>query len=332
MTTTAPPLSIVADIGGTNTRVALARGDRLQAGSLRHFRNAGRAGLEPILADYLNETGGPAPDLCCVAVAGPVQDGRALMTNLDWRMSEQSLAAATGAGRVVLLNDLQAQGHALGRVAPGRMRVVTDGPVQRGAAMLVVGLGTGVNAAPVHGTGAARVVHPSECGHVGMPVTNDEELALLRYIESLPSGPGRTRRASIEEVLSGRGLGHLHGFVTARDGEDALNVSHDDSHAVLDALAAGDERAGAALALYVRILGQVLGDLALIHLPFGGIFLIGGMARAVAPWLDEFGLTGRFRAPRWIDLLEHEFRVSVIEDDNAALAGCAAHVVQIAAR
>lgn len=326
MTTTAPPLSIVADIGGTNTRVALARGAELQAGSLRHFRNEGRAGLEPILADYLNETGGPAPDLCCVAVAGPVQGGRALMTNLDWWMSEESLASATGAGRVVLLNDLQAQGHALGRVAPGR--VVVDGPAQAEAAMLVVGLGTGVNAAPVHGTGAARVVHPSECGHVGMPVTNDEEFSLLHYIESLPSEPGRTRRASIEEVLSGRGLGHLHGFVTARDGGHALN----DSHAVLHALAAGDERAGAALALYVRILGQVLGDLALVHLPFGGIYLIGGMARAVTPWLDEFGLTGRFRAPRWIDLLEHEFRVSVIEDDNAALAGCAVHVAQVAAR
>lgn len=324
MSSFAPPLSVVADIGGTNTRVALARGAELQPGSLRHFRNAGRLGLESILADYLRESGAPAPDLCCVAVAGPVQDGRALMTNLDWRMSETTLAAATGAGRAVLLNDLQAQGHALGHVAPERIRVVVDGPVRAGAAILVVGLGTGVNAAPVHGAGPARVVLPSECGHVSLPVTNAEELALLRHIESLPAEPGRTRRASVEEALSGRGLGHLHGFLAARDGGHAL----DDSHAIIHALATGDERAGAAVALYVRILGQVLGDLALVHLPFGGIFLIGGMARAVAPWLDEFGLTARFRAPRWIDMLEHAFRVSVIEDDNAALTGCAAYVAR----
>ena len=46
-------LSIVADIGGTNTRVALAKGDAIVTGSVERFRNAGNSGLEPILASYL---------------------------------------------------------------------------------------------------------------------------------------------------------------------------------------------------------------------------------------------------------------------------------------
>ncbi|MCC7320393.1 MAG: glucokinase [Rubellimicrobium sp.] len=322
MTRPAPLVSVVADIGGTNTRVALARGATIEDGSLRHFRNADHPGLEPILAQFVAGTG-LRPDACCVAVAGPVQDGRADMTNIAWSMSEDSISRATGAARAVLLNDLQAQGHALGHLAGDRLVTAVEGPLTPGAPMLVVGLGTGVNAAPVHGSGAGRLVPPSECGHVSLPVRDEADLALLRHIEAIPPEPGRTRRASVEEALSGRGLVHLHGFHASRSGGAPLA----DAHGVLAALAAGEASATAAVADYVRILGQVLGDLALVHLPFGGIHLIGGMARAIMPHFARFGLTARFRAPRWIDLLEHEFRVIVVDDDSAALTGCAAHLV-----
>ena len=125
--------------------------------------------IAAILRDYLAQTGARVEGVC-VAAAGPVQDGDATMTNLDWVMDGAKLSAASGAHRVAILNDLQAQGQALGHIPAANLRRVIDGPVKAGAPMLVVGLGTGVNAAPVHGTGAARIVPPSECGHVNMPV------------------------------------------------------------------------------------------------------------------------------------------------------------------
>ena len=84
--------------------------------------------------------------------------------------------------------------------------------------MLVVGLGTGVNAAPVHGTGAARVVPPSECGHVNMPVRSEEDLRLMRFIESRLQTRGETPHCGVEEVLAGRGLANLHAFAAAEAG------------------------------------------------------------------------------------------------------------------
>jgi glucokinase len=74
----------------------------------------------------------------------------------------------------------------------------------------------------------------------------------------------------------------------------------------------------------VSVLGQMLADLALIHLPYGGIFLIGGMARAMTPSFARFGLAGAFREPRRVPLLTRDFVVAVVEDDFAALTGCAA--------
>jgi glucokinase len=316
-------LSILADIGGTNTRVALARGAEVQAETIRRFPNAEYKArgqdIAQILADYLGQTGA-RPDGVCVAAAGPVVDGVASMTNLDWTMDAAKLRAATGAARVAILNDLQAQGQALGHIPQANLRRLVAGPEKAGAPMLVVGLGTGVNAAPVHGTGAARIVPPSECGHVNMPVRDAEGLALLHFIEARLAARGEVAHCGVEEVLAGRGLGNLYAFAAARAGAPGECASAE----VLARLAAGEALAGEAARLYTRILAQALADLALIHLPWGGIYLIGGMARAMAPHFAAFGLEAAFREPRRVDLLQTAFAITVVEDDYAALTGCAA--------
>ena len=316
-------LAILADIGGTNTRVALADGTAVRPSSIARYSNADYKSrgqdIAQILRDYLATTGA-RPDGVCVAAAGPVQDGVASMTNLDWVMDSAKLGTATGARRVALLNDLQAQGHALGHIAPGNLRPVIPGPAHPGAPMLVVGLGTGVNAAPVHGQGAARVVPPSECGHVNMPVRSEEDLHLLRFIEARLAARGEVAHCGVEEVLAGRGLANLHAFAAHQAGRPVDLTSAE----VLAALATEDPVAIHAAQLYTRILAQVLADLALIHLPYGGIFLIGGMSRAMTPHFARFGLTETFREARRVDLLEKDFSVTVVEDDFAALTGCAA--------
>lgn len=316
-------LAILADIGGTNTRVALADGTAVREASIARFSNAEYKArgqdIAQILRDYL-ATSGANPDGVCVAAAGPVQDGTATMTNLDWVMDGAKLSAATGARRVAILNDLQAQGHALGHIAPANLRPVIPGPAHPGAPMLVVGLGTGVNAAPVHGQGASRVVPPSECGHVNMPVRSEEDLHLLRFIEARLAASGEVAHCGVEEVLAGRGLANLHAFAA----HQARQPSGLTSAEVLAALAAEDPVAVHAAQLYTRILAQVLADLALIHLPYGGIFLIGGMSRAMTPHFPRFGLSETFREARRVDLLQKDFSVTVVEDDFAALTGCAA--------
>lgn len=316
-------LAILADIGGTNTRVALADGTKVQTETIRRFPNAEYQArgqdIAQILRDYLDQTGATVSGVC-VAAAGPVQDGVATMTNLSWVMDAAKLTGATGARHCAILNDLQAQGHALGHVPTDHLNRIVDGPASDKGAMLVVGLGTGVNAAPVHGSGPARIVAPSECGHVNMPVRSEEDLRLMRFIEALLSSRGETPHCGVEEVLSGRGLANLHAFAAAEAGQNL----HSSSAEVLAALDRDDPLATHAAKLYTRILGQMLADLALVHLPYGGIFLIGGMSRAMTPHFARFGLGQTFREKRRVDLLQSDFSITVVEDDYAALTGCAA--------
>ena len=321
------PLALLADIGGTNTRVALAEGTTVRLDTIRRFPNAEYMArgqdIAHVLRDYLSQTGASVSGVC-VAAAGPVQDGVATMTNLDWVMDGAKLTAATGAKTVAILNDLQAQGQALGHIPLANLRPVIPGPAKPGAPMLVVGLGTGVNAAPVHPLPHGRIVPPSECGHANMPVRTEEDLRLLRFVEARLAAEGEVPHTGVEEVLAGRGLANLHAFAAAEAGYPATLTSAQ----VLDALAAGDPIASHAARLYTHILGQTLADLALIHLPYGGIYLIGGMARAMTPHFATYGLTATFREPRRVDLLEKDFSVTVVEDDYAALTGCAVYLAQ----
>ena len=314
------PLAILADIGGTNTRVALADGKVVRTDSIAKFSNADYPSLEPVLRQYLAEAGVAGVDGACVAAAGPVRDGMAVMTNLDWTIDAALLVRATAAKQTAILNDLQAQGHALGHIQPQFLRPIIAGPQQPGASMLVVGVGTGMNAAPVHDTPWGRVVAASECGHILMPVRTDQDFRLARFVERY--GPHAHGFAGVEDVLAGRGLERVHAFVSTEAGTPQDRKAAD----IMAAIAAGDDLARDTARLYVHLLGAELGNLALIHLPFGGIYLIGGVARAMTPYMAEMGLTDAFRDKGRFGGFMEGFSVQVVEDDFAALTGCAAYL------
>ncbi len=313
-------LALLADIGGTNTRVALADGRAVRKGSIRRYSNAEFADLGAVLRRYLADEGANGVNGVCVAAAGPVRGGVAVMTNLDWTIDAPLLTASTGAHHCAILNDLQAQGHALGFIAESDLRSVIAGPQQLGAAMLVVGVGTGMNAAPVHGSGAQRLVAPSECGHISMPIRSQTDFDLAQFLATV--GPHAHGFAGVEDVLAGRGLERLYAFVTHQaGGEVALPAAE-----IMTRLAAGEDHARRAARLYVGILGAELGNLALIHLPFGGIYLIGGVARAMSPYFEEMGLNAAFCDKGRFGEFMQNFRVQIVEDDYAALTGCAAYL------
>ncbi len=306
--------SLVADIGGTNTRVALASGADVDRASVKRFKNADHDSIGHVIARFLEESGVDRDRISgvCVAMAGPVHDGVGTLTNLDWRIDKTVLAEALTAEKVAVLNDLQAQGHAIGHIAAEDLEVVLPQPdVPETAAKLVIGLGTGFNTCPVFDTAAGRFVPPSEAGHVSLPASIPALHALLGALGDAKGFP------SVEEVLSGRGVSNLH---------RALHGTKVEPADVLDQIAAGDKAACETGALFVTVLGEVAGNLALSHLPFGGIYLVGGVTRAFAPHLDRFGFVDAFRAKGRFSSFMEQFGISVVSDDYAALTGCANHL------
>jgi glucokinase len=311
--------TLLADIGGTNTRVALSRGGKVLHGSARHYPNEAFDALEPVLHRYIAETGTETPAAACLAMAGPVRDGVGTLTNLDWTLDTHTLAAATGARTVTVMNDLQAQGHALGHIPTEALFPVVAGPPPRlEATQLVIGIGTGFNAAPVFDTPMGRFVPPAEAGHVALPLRTEQDARLAKFLERSHGF------AAVEDALSGRGLVALHEFVCTEAGDPGAATLK--GKQIMAAVAEGDPRCREAAGLFARLIGAVAGNLALTLLPFGGIFLIGGVSRAMAPYYVDMGFVKALRDKGRFSGFMEQFPVTVVSDDNAALTGMALHM------
>jgi len=306
--------ALVADVGGTNTRVALAGRAGVAPDTIRAFRNSGFAGLAPLLAQYLETQGTGAPSALCAAVAGPVREDGAQLTNFNWLIKASDLRAATGAPAVHLINDLQAQGHALDAVPPASITPLFPGESPPpGAPRLVINLGTGFNVAVVHRLQGCAFVPAAESGHSALPHASGRIGALFEHLRA------RHPHLPVEAALSGPGLSNIHEWASG---------ARLPPEAIMAGVMAGDASARVTLGLFARILGHVSGNFALHHLPMGGIFLSGSLARAVAPHLSALGFHGPFVARGPYRELVAAIPVSVITDDGFALLGCAQYLAQ----
>ncbi|MEM8578354.1 MAG: glucokinase [Pseudomonadota bacterium] len=277
---------ILADVGGTNTRMARSADGTLDPSTLRWFRNDDFPDFASVLAAY--GTGGAAE--LCVAIAGPVTGRIARLTNRNWTIDADAFGLPC-----TLMNDLQAVGFALDVLPDGAMAPICPGAASPGAQRLVVGLGTGVNVSLVAGSEVLR----AELGHASLPSA---------VADGLMATLGKAPFASIEEAFCGKGLERLH---TLRTG-----------HAVPAAQIIAE--APQSVRLYAEALGRLTTQLVYIYLPLGGIVLNGGLARAVMGTAE--GRTGFANGFRMDAALGGQFAlipVDLVTDDAAALYGCA---------
>ena len=305
---------LLVDLGGTNTRVASGDADGVLPGTTRSFRNRDFGALAEVLEAYLQIHPGPVLGICA-GVAGPVQDDTAQLTNYQWFIDSEDLKERSGARHVHLINDLQAQGYALNDVPAASIRDVKTGTRTEGT-RFVLNLGTGCNGAVVHEREGQLFVPPAEAGHSTLPHSDGDLRALFDHLrESHPHLP-------IEAILSGPGLARVHAWVTEAAGPTLS------PEAVIEEIATGGDAAQKTLSLFLRTLGAVAGNFALHHLPMGGMYLSGGLAEAMAPYLDD----PRFHEP-FIDRgpyteIARAIPVSVIAEDGFALRGCHRYLMQ----
>lgn len=304
-------LLLVGDIGGTKTLLSLYRHSAAGLVPLREVRQASAewSDLAPMVRAFLDDPtvadlGRPAA--ACFAVAGPVQNGQAQLTNLSWRLEETRLARDCGLPRVELVNDFAVLVYALPHLGPEQVTVVRPGVAVETAPRLVLGAGTGLGVAMGVPSPTGLVALPSEGGHGTFAPRGEEEWRLSQWLKADLG----VDRLSIERVVSGTGLGAVaRWLLTERHPggdhplwEAARQADRLDWPGAVAAAAAGEPLAQEALGLWLGAYGSATGDLALGGLCQGGIWLAGGTAakqleglRSPA-FLEPFLAKGRLRA------------------------------------
>ena len=289
---------LIGDIGGTNARFALADSGAPGFSAERTFNTADFETAELAITQYLAESGAGAPDVICLAVAGPIVDDSVRFTNNDWSIDCRDLRRTFPSATVGLLNDFEAiacsipflAGDDLTAIgtAAGSLEGKTDFTIG------VLGSGTGLGVSGLLGRNGDY--HPVVCegGHVGFAAENRAQFQVWQQLRE------KFERVSDERLLSGPGLENIYWAVRRIHGERGANLEAPEIFR--RAMANEDIHASETLQLFYEALGQVAGNLALVLGAWDGIYIGGGIVKRYPDLLKSssfrsgFENKGRYRS------------------------------------
>lgn len=309
-----PPLSLVADIGGTNARFGLVEGEGARPTRVHKYRCADFPRLEDAAEAYF-QTQGIRPARAAIAVATAVTGDRVSMTNHHWAFSVAETRARLRLDQLLVLNDFTALALALPLLPREALHQVGAGAPAADTPLALLGPGTGLGVSGLIPAGDRYIPLQSEGGHVTYGAANAREGEILAVIGR------RYPHLSVERLTSGPGLVNLYQAISQLAGAEPEELAPEQISG--RAIAGECPHCAEALETFCSILGTAAGNLVLTIGARGGVYIGGG----IVPKLGEYFVRSRFRAA-----FEYRGRFSdylaavpsyVIHADQPALLGAA---------
>jgi len=275
---------ITVDIGATKTVMAQAgeANGAVSLDAIARFEGRRYRTFESVVEEYLRGTRAADISGLYIGAAGVVADNRCEITYLDWTFDGAALRDRIGIGTVPVMNDLEAAGHGLDFIPATAFRSINAGKTTPRGTRVLISPGTGLGMSIVADCGGRFVPLPSEGGHAGFAPFDGRTRRLWDFAR-------RTcPRVRLEDFLSGSGFGLLYRFLASESGveipEDISAALSDDPGPAVTVLAdeKRDSLAIATVALFLDILADAAGDLALTGMSFGGVFIGGGIVPRIA--------------------------------------------------
>jgi glucokinase len=315
---------LVGDVGGTHARFAIVEATGARPWRIHDRRDLAQpfATFNDALRSYFaGASTRERPSAAVIAVAGPVSRGSARFTNRGWTLSEDDLRAF-GFRTALLINDFAALAFAVEILGDADLR--TLGPELEGepnSTISIVGAGTGFGVSYLARYSDRVVPVATEGGHIGFAPSDEAELAVL---EALWQQSGRV---SVERLLSGPGLETLYRTLEQIAGRSPAPRT---AAEIAAGAAARDSGCEAAIAMFGAIYGTVAGDIALAHGARGGVYLAGGIAQKIEPFLKAGLFRSRFESKGRLSPFVAAIPTRLIVNPDAALLGAARAGIDLA--
>ncbi len=329
MKTNMSPL-LAGDIGATKTVLALYDTADFPSPPLRQrtFQNVQFSSFDDLLLEFL-EHENSCPPCGCFGVAGPVMAQAVKMTNLNWSIDAAALQARHGFEKVHLINDLVATAMGALYLQETDLHPLNRGLATNEAVMAVLAPGSGLGEAFLVPHNGTFYPFPSEGGHASFAPRNAEQIDLLTFLLK------RQDHVSVEQVCSGLAIPVLFAFMATRYPTPdwlttELNQAPDRTPVIVQAAVQAMQGGKACdiairtLTLFTDILADEAANLALKTLAFGGLFLGGGLAPRLLPFLTTERFMTVFARGGYRDWLS-QIPIHIICNPHAALLGAAAY-------
>ncbi len=275
---------LVADIGGTNARFALAVGAANKITQSTSVRTADFPSFVAAARDYVQSVGAPNIQHAAIAVATAVNGDKIKMTNCPWQFSIETARQELGLSSLRVLNDFEALAMSLPLIPKNELEKIGGGEPLDSAPIVLLGAGTGLGVASLVRADQRWIALPGEGGHVSISAANEKEEKIIAF----------TRRqhthVSAERLLSGMGLQNIYQAIASMSGIEPQQL--EPSFITNEALRAGDKLCVEAVDIFCAMLGTVASNLALTLGARGGVYIGGG----IVPKLGDYFIRSSFRA------------------------------------
>ena len=308
---------LIGDIGGTNARFSIVLDANSEMSDPQIVQTAGFNTIDEAIQAAVLDRSSVRPNSAVLAVAGPVDSDEIRLTNCPWVVKPREMFASLGLGDIVVLNDFEAQALAVVALGEEHMEKIGGGAPEPNAGRVVLGPGTGLGVAGLIHALRHWIPVPGEGGHMDIGPRTPRDFEVFPHIEKLDG------RISGEQILCGRGLVNVYRAVARADGKPM--PFNNPAEITAAALAKSDPISEEALALFVTCLGRTAGDLALVFMSRGGVFLTGGIAQKIVPALKAGNFRAAFEDKAPHGALLKAMPVYVITHPLAALSGLAAY-------
>ena len=316
---------LAGDVGGTKTVIGIFRPVKNypEFHEVRNYSSGAYQDLESVIEDYLSTVKVPI-SAACFGIAGPVESGRCRTTNIPWEISENRLRNKFSWSHVHLVNDLAAVGYATRVLKDEDIFVLQKGNPGKDGVCGVVAPGTGLGMSLMVKTKDNYIPISSEGGHTDFAPNREEEVELWRYLHEFRG------HVSVERIVSGPGLVNIYRWLISRNREEEpswLKNQENSAPMISEAAIRGDDPlCRKALEMFVSVLGTFAGNVALIGLTRGGIYLGGGILPKIMPFLTKENFLNSFcDKGRFSEFLKN-IPVYVILNEQAGLLGAAVYL------
>jgi len=311
---------ITADIGGTNGRFALidfTKEEDMNVAVQQTFRCEDHDSLGTMIQLFMGQHDVGNVRHALLALAGQASRHEASITNLGWSMTSEALQSVTGLDSVTFMNDFEAVAHAVPHLHDDDFLSLKSGTYETSAPISVMGPGTGFGVAqlvPVQ-DGKYNIIS-TEGGHIGFAPATHLEQDLWAHLKK------QRDHVCVESLLSGRGLVRIHDFLVEYAGAGTKGLGPEEISR--EAVGGNTPSCARAVQVFLSILGNVAGDLALAQGARGGVWLAGGIVPKIFNLIEASDLIMRFGAKGIMSSYLKNIPINVITNTNVALIGAAA--------
>ena len=316
---TSDPLSfpiLIGDIGGTNARFSLLVDAYAEPREFPIVHTADFPTVDAAIQAGVMDKTALQPRSAILAVAGPIRGDEIPLTNCDWVIKPKDMISALGLEDVVIINDFEAQALAIANMPDEFREPIAPRPDTMVASRVVLGPGTGLGVAGLVRARNMWIPVAGEGGHVDIGPRTARDLAIWPHLKTIEG------RVSGEQILCGRGLVNLYRAICRTDG---LEPVHDEPAKITQAATSEDDAPSReAVTLFSTYLGRLAGDLALVFMARGGVYIAGGIFQRLLPMLKPEMLREGFEDKAPHSELMKEIPLYIVTEPLAALTGLAA--------